>query len=130
MNKKIEINQRQKDILVKLKKGLTQPQIARELNITLAVVKSDTSRLIKLKYIEPRRDYRPYYRGVVAEEINVDDKTVNEALKMVLSDEQKKLLNENKNKTRSELCKILKINKLALNFLLDKESRKLLKVES
>lgn len=113
-----------RQILIKelLDQGMNQTQISRKIRLSRSVVHKEI-KIIKGQEIRKPRSYRSPDSWSLSH-YQIEDLTIKNATSKQFTNEQMALYEQNKTLKRSELAKLLKIDRLSLNFIIDRIPQK------
>jgi len=110
---------RQDFILKKFQEGVSQAKISILLGTSKRTIYEEVKILRKLNKIEKKRDYRAPIQQSLSYQ-NIDDLTVKKATSKTFTDEQATTYELNKDLPRSQLSRLMGLDRLKMNFMIEK----------
>lgn len=110
---------RQEFILKKLQEGISQAKISIMLGTSKRTIYEEVKILRKLGKLEKKRDYRAPIQQSLSYQ-NIEDVTIRNATSKNFTDEQATTYELNKDIPRSQLSRLMGIDRLSMNFMIEK----------
>jgi DNA-binding transcriptional regulator LsrR (DeoR family) len=110
---------RQTFILKKLKEGISQSEISKQLGVSKRTIYVEVEILRNVGKIEIKREYRsPIHQSNAY--AGIEDITLKKATGVKFTEEQLKVYEQNSELPRKQLSKLMGIDRLTLNFMIEK----------